>query len=86
MGLEFETHETHDDLVAAVITHARQHRDELRVFDRGVEIEEPEKWPEVRKAIDADRAAAEAQRQSRFVDVRLSRRKPKLWLTTTEVA
>lgn len=69
--LDFETHETRDDLVTAVIKYARQYRDELRVFDRGVEIEgEPEKWPEVRKAIDADRAAAEAQLQSQFVERR----------------
>ena len=68
--LDFETHETRDDLVAAVTTHARQYRDDLRVFDRGVEIEEPEKWPEGRKAIDADRAVAEAQRQARIVELR----------------
>ncbi len=69
--LDFETYSTRDGLVAAVTTHARQYRDELRVFDRGVEIDgEPEKWPEVRKVIDADRAAAEAQRQARTIELR----------------
>lgn len=59
--LDFETYETRDELVAAVIKYARQYRDELRAFDRNVEID-----GEVRKVIDADRAAAE----SRFVEQR----------------
>lgn len=69
--LDFETYETRDELVAAVIKWARLHRDELRAFDRGIENDgDPETWPEVRKVIDADRAAEAAQRQSQFVEHR----------------
>ena len=69
-ALEFEQHETRDALVVAVFKHALAYRDDIRAFDRGVEIDDPTRLPEVVTAIEAARAEQQTARDAAHIERR----------------
>lgn len=69
-ALEFEQHETRDGLIAAVLKHALEYRDDIWAFDRGVEIDNPARLPEVVTAIEAARAEQQAARDAAHIEHR----------------
>jgi len=69
-ALEFEQHETRDGLNAAVLKHALEYRDDIWAFDRGVEIDNPARLPEVVTAIGAARAEQQAARDAAHIEHR----------------
>lgn len=69
-ALEFEQHETRDGLIAAVLKHALEYRDDIWAFDRGVEIDDPARLPEVVTAIGAARAEQQAARDAAHIEHR----------------
>lgn len=69
-ALEFEQHETRDGLIAAVLKHALEYRDDIWAFDRGVEIDNPARLPEVVTAQAARDAAHIEHRRVEYLRLR----------------
>lgn len=59
--LDIEQFETREELVARVSSYAVKYYDDLRAFDRGVEIDEIERLPEVVAAVTAHRTSEQAR-------------------------
>ena len=66
-ALEFKQHETRDGLIAAVLKHALEYRDDIWAFDRGIEIDSV-CLPEVVTAIEAARAEQQAARDAAHIE------------------
>lgn len=69
-ALEFEQHETREGLTAAVFKHALLLRDDIWAFDRGVEIDDPARLPEVVTALEVARAEQRAARDAAYQERR----------------
>lgn len=59
--LDIEQFETREELIAHVISYAISYYDDLRAFDRGVEMDNVDQLPEVVAAVTAHRAAERAR-------------------------
>lgn len=59
--LDIEQFETREELVARVSSYAVKYYDDLRAFDRGVEINDVERLPEVVAAVTAHRTSEQAR-------------------------